>query len=802
MSDRDIYRGVPRPRITPGNPSGSGSRARRAVGRRRAAVLAGAAVAFVLLGSPSMLAASPPATPLALTVSPTVSVGTQPVGMAFDPGTHTLYTVNQGATVSVVNTTHCNARSGTNCAQRVGTIALPSGSNPQSIAIDTTTNTVYVADTVKNLISVINAATCNATDLSGCSRTPATVPVPSGPANLAVNSATDTVYVTIVLAGADTVSVLDGATCNAQVTSGCGQALKTVHVGPIPVAIAIDQNSDTVYVANNGINGDGDTVSVIDGATCNGTQSSGCGQVQTITVGEGPNWLAVDAGTHTAYTANQIDDTVSVINTATCNATVTSGCDQKTPTVHVGANPWALSIDQKLHSVYVANNWDDTVSVLNAATCNATVTSGCHTVPPTVQVGAAPQALLADSTTGTLYTANEGDSTVSVINLATCDGTTTSGCRSVAPSADVSKPFLNPPTKLTGGVAVDGSTKTVYVANLGAGTVSVVNSATCNAAQRSGCTNPAATIDVGGEPGGIAVDEATDTLYVANLQGNTVSVIDGATCNATNQQGCSRPPATVTAGNGPYALAVDEATDTIYVTNPGAAADGDTVSVINGATCNAAEQSGCHQSPATITVGVGPLGIAVNPTTNTVYVAAVGKDYFHVDTDFGDTVSVINGASCDGTDMSGCGQSPAQVTVGPAPWGIAVDPATNSIFVANNDGGDGPASLSVIHGATCDGADTSGCRTAPPSVPGVGRDPNGIAFDASADAVYTANYDDSSVSIVSVRDASASRVAPPREAVGSLPGNVALDLSNHTAYVTNSQNGTLSILTIAQSRTK
>jgi 6-phosphogluconolactonase (cycloisomerase 2 family) len=152
--------------------------------------------------------------------------------------------------------------------------------------------------------------------------------------------------------------------------------------------------------------------------------------------------------------------------------------------------------------------------------------------------------------------------------------------------------------------------------------------------------------------------------------------------------------------------------------------------------------------------------------------------------------------------MSGCGQSPAQVTVGPAPWGIAVDPATNSIFVANNDGGDGPASLSVIHGATCDGADTSGCGAAPPSIPGVGRAPNGIAFDAAADAVYTANYENASVSIVSVKDPGASRGAPPREAVGSLPGNVALDLSNHTAYVTNSQNGTLSILTLGQSRTK
>jgi DNA-binding beta-propeller fold protein YncE len=275
------------------------------------------------------------------------------------------------------------------------------------------------------------------------------------------------------------------------------------------------------------------------------------------------------------------------------------------------------------------------------------------------------------------------------------------------------------------------------------------------------------------------------------------------TCNATNQNGCSRPPATVTVGKGPYALAVDEATDTVYVTNPGAAASGDTVSVINGATCNAVAQSGCTQSPATITVGVGPLGIAVNPTTNTVYVTAAGTTVFTTGTDLGDTVSVIKGASCDGTDVSGCGQSPAQVTVGPAPWGIAVDPATNSIFVANSDAGVGPASLSVIRGAACDGADTAGCRTAaPPSISSIGRAPNGIAFDAATDAVYTANYENASVSVVGVKDPDASRGAPPRVAVGSLPGNVALDLSNHTAYVTNSQNGTLSILAIAQSRTK
>jgi len=56
-----------------------------------------AVCAAILLWSSVGLAASPVGRPTAITVSPTISVGSQPVGLAYDPGTHTLYTVNQGA---------------------------------------------------------------------------------------------------------------------------------------------------------------------------------------------------------------------------------------------------------------------------------------------------------------------------------------------------------------------------------------------------------------------------------------------------------------------------------------------------------------------------------------------------------------------------------------------------------------------------------------------------------------------------------------------------------------------------------
>ena len=58
-----------------------------------------------------------------------------------------------------------------------------------------------------------------------------------------------------------------------------------------PAALDVDVATDTVYAVNNGASGNGDTVSVIDGASCNGSIGSGCGRApRTITVGSGAFW--------------------------------------------------------------------------------------------------------------------------------------------------------------------------------------------------------------------------------------------------------------------------------------------------------------------------------------------------------------------------------------------------------------------------------------------------------------------------------------------------------------------------------
>jgi DNA-binding beta-propeller fold protein YncE len=64
------------------------------------------------------------------------------------------------------------------------------------------------------------------------------------------------------------------------------------------------------------------------------------------------------------------------------------------------------------------------------------------------------------------------------------------------------------------------------------------------------------------------------------FEGKSVFVINGATCDAMNTTGCGNKPATITAGNNPWGIDIDEATDTIYTANIANGEFAGTVSVI------------------------------------------------------------------------------------------------------------------------------------------------------------------------------------------------------------------------------
>jgi YVTN family beta-propeller protein len=129
-----------------------------------------------------------------------------------------------------------------------------------------------------------------------------------GNGGVAVNSTTHKAYISNASKTVGAVSVYDESA--KIVTAG-------VRVGANPTGVAVDSNTNVVYVANT----DSNSVSVIDGVTNN--------VVATVPVGVNPDDIAVDASTHTAYVVNRGDSTVSVITRAlTKSVTRLAGTDR------------------------------------------------------------------------------------------------------------------------------------------------------------------------------------------------------------------------------------------------------------------------------------------------------------------------------------------------------------------------------------------------------------------------------------------------------------------------------------------
>ena len=86
----------------------------------------------------------------------------------------------------------------------------------------------------------------------------------------------------------------------------------------------------------------------------------------------------------------------------------------------------------------------------------------------------------------------------------------------------------------------DPQTKTVYVENQISASMSVVNGATCNAMNHSGCNQKPPVLATGIDPAPFGYNPATQTLYVSSQDTNFAWVLDGSKCNATRTDGCTK----------------------------------------------------------------------------------------------------------------------------------------------------------------------------------------------------------------------------------------------------------------------
>jgi len=244
------------------------------------------------------------------------------------------------------------------------------------------------------------------------------------------------------------------------------RSTRRIRVGPAPVALAVNEVTGRVYVANSG----GDTISVLDGAS-----SAVAGEIK---VGPRPYAVAVNPQANRIYVSNTFSDVIRVID----------GASNAIRDVKAGSAD-VIAVDAGLDKAYLLHYESDHLTVLD----------GSLGIPARPPAGMHLWGMAIDEPSHTVYATRSGNAELAILR--------NSGAIDRVPVGAI--PCA---------VAFNSRTQRVYVSNHGDDTVTVIDAAAAAVL---------ATVRVGHGPQAVAVDEQKDLLYVANTKSNSVTVLDG-----------------------------------------------------------------------------------------------------------------------------------------------------------------------------------------------------------------------------------------------------------------------------------
>ncbi|MGA9567932.1 MAG: YncE family protein [Candidatus Korobacteraceae bacterium] len=356
--------------------------------------------------------------------------------------------------------------------------------------------------------------------------------------------------------------------------------------------------------------------------------------VATVPVGLNPQWVALNPVTNKIYVANEGDNTVTVIDGVTFNTTAVSVF-----------SPSIAVVNPLTNKIYVGGATTyPTISVIDGATlATSVVLSG-------VYLGQGPKSMAVNPVTDKIYAVTSNCDLV-VIDGATQSTTTVSndGCGFGG-----------------GSVAINTLTNKIYVTQETGTAVVVVDGAS---------NNIVANVVLGAGYDAIEVNERTNKIYVASFRDNFVAVINGSSDSLL----ATLPVETCYYGTG---LGVNQLTDSIFV-----AGYQGIVTKVGGAATNMAAGTAHIGNSA-------PYDLKLDTQSNTVFVGSSS----------GYTVSFVNGATLFANTLQ----------VGNSVGNMAIDQTRKRLYVATGIGtagnvlvfdGNGSLSVSAIGSGTVSSAD-------------------------------------------------------------------------------------------------
>ncbi len=325
-----------------------------------------------------------------------ITVGKQPAALAADAANKRVYVANAGSrTISVIADDQI-ART-QEIGEETRTLLFAenrlwagASSNGVILALDPATLQIQDRIAVPNAFTIISLAGDAVNHRVYANAFDKTAVIDSATLRVVNTLATKGSYYTLAAhppSDSALVAIYDATTATQHLVAYnplTGAERGRVKLGGDPRGIALSRDGARAYVANAFTN----DVSVVDPRTFT--------TIATITVGLKPNALALDENARRLYVANYESDSVGVINTET-NALVA--------TIPLAMMPTALEVNEAARRVYVANASSDSVFVVEGAR-----------VVKEIGVGRHPSDLARDAQSSRIYVANQGDGTLSIID--------------------------------------------------------------------------------------------------------------------------------------------------------------------------------------------------------------------------------------------------------------------------------------------------------------------------------------------------------------------------------------------------